>query len=190
LVYHTGKSLPLKVLTNSAYESLLEFYNQGNPHPANDYCTWARFCRVAELLENYTPAEDGPALEYAWSIHAAVHNQGRTRWTLLFDLKKLRFYFKTDINSNVRYVDLKSFDFSCDTPVIMLDANADYSGNVHQYFTGYYSAINYELIKKMAEAHGPITGTVSEWYIENSARYPETTSCNTTSGDLKEPEKK
>jgi penicillin V acylase-like amidase (Ntn superfamily) len=179
LVYHTGNSLPIKALTNSTYQSLLDFYAQKKPHPENDYCTWARFYRIADMLENYNRAANGSALEYAWKIHAAVHNPGRTRWTLLFDLKRLRFYITTSVNSNIRYLDIKACDFSCSTPVKMLDANALVTGDIQSYLIDYDAAMNSALIRKIAEAHGPITGTVPEWYIENSARYPETTVCET-----------
>jgi hypothetical protein len=78
-------------------------------------------------------------------------------------------------------MDFKSFDFSCDSQVKMLDVNSSGTGDVHKSFINFDPVVNLTLIKKMSELHGPITGPVSEWYIENSAKYPETTECISTS---------
>jgi hypothetical protein len=67
-----------------------------------------------------------------------------------------------------------------------LDANASVAGDIQSYLINYDLIINLALVRKIAAAHGPITGIVSEWYIENSARYPETTVCNTNTG-VKDP---
>jgi hypothetical protein len=82
LVYHTKEFLTLKVLTNSNYESLVEFFAQGKPHADNDYCTLARFYCAASLIQNYNPVKDGPALNYAWKIHSSVNNPEWTKWIL------------------------------------------------------------------------------------------------------------
>jgi choloylglycine hydrolase len=177
LVYHTKESLPVKVITNSTYESLIEFYAQKTPHPEDDYCTFARFYRAANMLENYNSSMNGHALKYGWDILSSVTSD-HTKWMLLFDVKNRIAYFKTDTNDNIRFAYLKSYNFSCASPVKILDVNANVSGDIHEYFIDYSFESNLELIKKMADICGPVTGIVPESFVQSSAAYPETTGCN------------
>jgi len=49
----------------------------------------------------------------------------------------LRVHFRTDRNPRVRYLDLAAIDFSCRTPVRLLDVHADLSGDVGDELTAY-----------------------------------------------------
>jgi penicillin V acylase-like amidase (Ntn superfamily) len=187
LIARTGEALPIAALTNSTYESSVAFYREGKPHAPDDYCTWARFFRAADLLAAADTAS-GTLLDHGWKIHAAVDHSSRTRWALLFDVRGRRAYFRTESRPEVRFADLMSFDLSCDAPVRMLAVSAALSGDVTRHFMDYDSALNHALIRRMAAAHGPITGATSESAIRAMARYPETTVCGASSSAEPGPE--
>jgi hypothetical protein len=69
----------------------------------------------------------------------------------------------------MRYIDLKSFDFICKTPVKLLDINATLSGEVTKKFTNYSYERNKDDIKIVLD--------FPEEILDIIARYPETTIC-------------
>jgi len=177
LVYHTRETLPVKALTNSTYSSSIAFYQSGRPPSSGDFSSLARFYRVASLMDLYS-ANLGPAVQYAWSILTSIKNGNWTKWSLLFDVRDRRFYFRTAANPNVRFVDMDQFDFSCTTPVKILDLNTSQSGDVSSYFIDYDYTLNVSILKNSAEKLAPYVGSTSEWAVERMARYPETTIYN------------
>jgi hypothetical protein len=129
------------------------------------------------MVKNYDPQSDGPVVEYAFDILKSVGPSDWTKWSLVFDIKNRRFYFRTNTNNNIRYVDFRSFNFACDTPVKIFDLNNQFSGNVQYHFIDYDSNINRASIINIFEKIGPYFGYVSDWVKETMAEYPETTTC-------------
>jgi penicillin V acylase-like amidase (Ntn superfamily) len=183
LVYHAYETMPVKVLANSTYENSLNYYNSGNPPSQSDFSSDARFFRAADMIENYDPNTDGPAVNYAFNVLQSVASPSRNKWRLVFDITNQRFYFLTDRNQNIRYVDLSYFDYSCDTPVKILDMNSSLSGNIQSYFTEYNYDTNHALIAFVAETLAPYIGEQPEWSIDSMANYPENTICNYSAVD-------
>lgn len=130
LVYHTGASLPVRALTNNTYhesvsaweESLLE---ESQP---DDNSLW-RFTTVANRLEAFEPSSSDEAVAYVFNTLAAVSRED-TVWSFVYDPVNLCVYFRTNHNPSIRYLDLPKLDFSCRTPVRLLDVHADLSGDV------------------------------------------------------------
>ena len=71
-----------------------------------------------------------------------------TQWSIAYDIKNLRIYFRTSENEKIRYVKMSSFDFSYKAPVKVLDVNADLSGDVSNKFVNYTYKSNRELVGK------------------------------------------
>jgi choloylglycine hydrolase len=177
LVYHAYENLPVQVLTNSTYEYLLENY-LGSVEPPSGDNSLARFCRAASMLEKYDPSTSGSPLNYAFDVIQSVSQGSFTRWRLVFDIKGRCFYFRTNSNDNLRYVDLRSCDFSCSAPVRILDINAPLSGDVYQYFIDYDRDLNYTILSEGARKLAPYLGDTPDWVIDRMANYPESTLCN------------
>ncbi len=177
LVYHAHETLPIKVLTNSNYASCIEYYNNNNLPPPSDFSSKARFYRAAEMIKNYDPQSNGPPIAYAFDILRSVGPSGWTKWSLVFDIKNLRFYFRTSTNDNIRYVDFRSFIFACNNPVKIFDLNNQFSGDVQCHFIDYDSNINRASIINIFKIIEPYFGSVSDWVKETMATYPETTTC-------------
>jgi hypothetical protein len=128
LIYHTGATIPVKALTNTGYAEALAFLNKGRRRSLD--ISLDRFVRAARMMSNYDPETSSSAIAYASDILAQVGSRKHTQWSIVYDLKGLRVYFRTQSNLKVRCLDVVALDFSCATPVQMLDVNADLSGNV------------------------------------------------------------
>jgi len=129
MIYHTGETLPVKVLTNTEYARALAFLDRGHRRHLLDI-SLDRFALAARMLGSYDPDTSSAPIAYAFDILARVGNRRRTQWSIVYDLQGLCVYFRTQSNERVRCLDLTALDFSCRTPFQMLDVNADLSGNV------------------------------------------------------------
>ena len=99
----------------------------------------------------------------------SIRSMAGTEWSIVYDIKNLRVYFRTFDNKKIRYIDMSSFDFSCKTPVKVLDIQEDFSEDVSSKFINYTNKINREFIRK--------TLRDSDEVKEYIAKYPDTTVC-------------
>jgi len=179
LIYYTNEMMFVKILTNSIYAESIAFLKEHTgwggdlPIPQGER-TLDRFVRAAEMVRNYDPETSESVIDYAFDILANVSQTEITitQWSKVYDIKNLRIYFCTFKNKKVLYIDLSSFDFSCTTPVKVLDVTANLSGDVSNDFSDYTYEINLELFKKNAE-YINFTGEV----LDIITHYPETTNC-------------
>jgi len=172
LVYHTKETMPVKVLTNSTYEKCIEYWKQ-DEIPTSDYAeSVKRFITAADMLKNYDPETSGSAIDYAFNILSNVTWYIPTQWSIVYDIQNLRINFHTLENEQIRHFDLSSFDFSCATPIKVLDINEDLSGDVSNDFVDY----TYEINRDHLEGVAIFFGIPSE-VLDALAHYPETTVC-------------
>jgi len=143
LVVHTGEDLEVSVLANWYYDDSLRLWRTYRRF--GDY-SWMdgslqRFCIAADRVSgfNATTVEDGIA--YAFDTLEAIAGERFTehasQWSIVFDTRALRVYFKTLANPNLRYVDLEEFFPWCEQPVRMLEIQAPLAGNVASWFSDY-----------------------------------------------------
>ena len=178
IVYHTKKTMPFKILTNTytyaqsvEYLSLHTGFGGKSPIPAGTDGLH-RFTRAANLLKNYDPGTSKSEIDYCFDILSNVR-QHNTLWNIVYDMKNFRIYFRTSENYKIRYFDVRSFDFSCDTPVKVLDINAELSGNVTKKFCNYTKQLNRSLVEELKHYYN----NVSEESIELISQAPERTTC-------------
>ena len=180
-VIHTQETLPVPVLTNSTYRNSLSFFKQAGAHAAGDLQVGIgsldRFARAAGLIQAFNPKKSGSLLDYASSILKSVAMGAYTKWSIIYDLRNERVYFKTLSKPELKFVDLRAIDFSCGTPVRALDLNLNAAGNVHTSFGNYTRPMNYELIKKALKQTNLHTNDSDE-LIRFRAAYPESTRCS------------
>lgn len=178
LVYHIGETMPVKTLTNSIYANSVAFLYEHSgwggdlPLPQNEG-SFDRFVRAADMVRNYDLETSGSAVEYAFDVLANVAQRSTTtptQWSIVYDIQNLRIYFRTLENEQIRYLNFSSFEFSCITPVKVLDANADLSGDVSSNFIDYTYEINRDQIEKGSP-------DISDEGLDFLAEYPETTVC-------------
>ena len=136
MVVHTASDLPVAALTNNTYADL--HANWERLRDSGNYSGLAssfhRFCLAADRVEGFQPANDAEAVDYAFDTLHEVRGErfsaSPTNWSLVFDTKNQRAYFKTGRNRQLRWVDLKNLDLRCSGPVKMMDIHQGGPGDV------------------------------------------------------------
>ncbi|MGD8562155.1 MAG: linear amide C-N hydrolase, partial [Desulfarculaceae bacterium] len=143
---YTGKDLPVKVLTNSTYQESLAAWDKDGPGLQVGYAASSlrRFSTAADMVRRFSPAKHPKPLGYAFDILEAVAKPERTQWRIVYDDQNLTITYFTQANPKMRSIDLRKLDFSCKTPVMVLDANAG-SGDLSARFAPY----SYEKNRKL-----------------------------------------
>jgi penicillin V acylase-like amidase (Ntn superfamily) len=143
MVAYTGENLPVIALTNSAYSNSIISFNESilGGGKVDNNSLW-RFTTVAGRLAEFEPAGSDITVAYAFDTLKAVSRED-TVWSFVFDPVNLRVHFRTNDNPNIRYADFSSLDFSCRTPVRMLNVHADVSGNFSNKFIDYTHAASF-----------------------------------------------
>src|SRR5215471_15393419 len=128
LVVHRGATLPVRALTNSTYAdsvAALERARQAGELPTS-VSSLDRFVRAATLAGT----GQGDPVARGFEVLARVAQPDFTRWSIVYDLGAGEVHFRTQGNQAIRRIVLASLDFSCATPVRMLDVTAGTAGDV------------------------------------------------------------
>ncbi|MCP4111328.1 MAG: linear amide C-N hydrolase [Desulfobacteraceae bacterium] len=186
-VCHTGKTMPYKALTNSTYAESVEFLKQGKlPEPDKAEST-ERFINAANKVKNYKPGDSKSPLDYSFDILKSTSWSTEekwkdtswttdTKWSIVYDVHNLRISFRTLKNQQIRSINLKSFDFSCTTPVRVLDITAELSGDVTKKFIDYTQQINRKLIGD-ALRKTPYLPRFPDDKLDSLSKYPDKNVC-------------
>lgn len=146
-VVHDGASLPVPALTNHPYEDSLRFReaNARDEKAIAGKGSLQRFSRAAARAEAFSQQGAPDPVRYAFDTLADVAQGKFTQWSIVYDLKAGRVYWRTRQNPAVRSVALADFDFSCGTPVKMLDVQEG-DGPVASRFADYSPEANLKLV--------------------------------------------
>ncbi len=148
MLYYSDKSLPAQVLTNEKYAECLR--NSKNNHiPANDpYVSNQRFQAGSNALSAKSGMDKGQTVDFAFEVLDKMSQHPCTQWNIVFDIMSLTVYYRTQSANHIKHFSLLDFDFSCESKMMELDVNLNYSGNVFPYFTEYSSERNLNLLRK------------------------------------------
>jgi hypothetical protein len=97
-------------------------------------------------------------------------------FSIVYDPAHNRIHYFNQSNTQIRSIDCSAFDYSCETPVKVLDINAGQAGDVTQIFTNYTYERNYDLIDRVYSETEFLKATPDSVRAA-VARYPETLSC-------------
>jgi choloylglycine hydrolase len=150
LIIFQDNKMPVQVLCNRAYEKELKLIPDNdsvyNQMLEKDYVKRdLRFMLASKMINEYNSSPTMPIVDYSFSILKKM-DMGNNKWSVVYDVKNLRMYFRTSIGKDVKYIDFASFDFSCSTPVKVLDIHSDGSGDVAEKFVNYSEDLNKQLI--------------------------------------------
>lgn len=135
LVYHTGEKLPVKALTNNAYQDLIEHLDK-NTLPANDaFHSVQRFKDVAKRISGFNESATPSTADYIIGTLTGVVKMVDAKWSIVFDIKNRLAYFQTKESPALKTFRLSPFDLSCNAQVRMLDINTKLTGDVTSEFT-------------------------------------------------------
>ena len=153
IVSHTGQRLPAAVLTNSTYFESVNFLERGVAGvKAKDgiqmiTSSLRRFKIAAERVKAFKSTDAKHAVKYAFETLDKVGGDG-TLWSIVFDTKDLKVYFRTKSHRPIRSLSLNDFDLWCQTSDMMMDIHEKLEGNVAKSMQVYSSDKNYKFLKK------------------------------------------
>jgi penicillin V acylase-like amidase (Ntn superfamily) len=137
--------MPVRALTNSTYADSIAAFARARSKGEVPTSTSSldRFVRAAMLAGqgNADPIARG------FEILALVAQPDFTRWSIVYDLSAREVHFRTEGNRAIRRVALAGLDFSCATPVKMLDVTGGGAGDVSAALVDYSEAANRALIE-------------------------------------------
>lgn len=180
---HFDEKLPVPALTNDTYQKSLEAWKK---HSANEQMpagvgSLERFVRAGKMIESFkAEKQKRPALspvDYGFEVLANVAQPGATQWSIIYDLTNMQVHFRTMQNQKIKTFRVNSFDFSCASPVKMLDINADLSGDVGAKFSDYQTAANLDLLKRSFSGT-PFLKNVPAAQISEMAKFPSELACD------------
>jgi penicillin V acylase-like amidase (Ntn superfamily) len=179
MVCHTGWTMPVKVLAGSTYDHSIAYFRRFRliniffpiPIPEDKTNSLLRFAVAADRVKKYRPQSSGPVVDYAFQILQDVEMNPTSHsalWSAVYDSANKQILFRSRNSNLIRSIDLSAFDYSCTTPVKVLDISADLSGDVTNSFVEYTKEIDLEMLNSW----GLMDAATN--YI---ASYPETTVC-------------
>jgi choloylglycine hydrolase len=180
MVAHRGEHLPYPVLTNDTYDKSEEYAERvgkktGTASPAS----LERFARAASYEKNAKTSDE--AVQHAFAMLDDVSQGDHTQWSIVYDLKALRAYFRTQSARDIRWIDMKGLTLECNTPVTTIDINAPLSGDVGKSLKPYTSAANMKLVRS-SFSRTPFLGDTPPDLRDELANYPDATTCGTQAG--------
>jgi len=153
-VFHTGDDLPVKALTNHGYQKAARAW-QSDRLSGNSL---ERFGIAADGVASFQPADAALAVACAFDTLDRASGQATggtpTQWSIVFDTENLRVHWRTSRNAQIRYLDFAKLDFSCNTPVEMLDVHAPLSGDISDKLDRYTFEANLQHTLNFVEKWG------------------------------------
>lgn len=173
LVAHTGKDLPMAALANSTYAESLAFARKRGDDVPEGIGSLNRFARAARRVRAFDGSDP---VAYAFETLDQVAQPDYTQWSIVYEVDRGRVHFRTLDRRKIRTLDLKDVDFSCATPVRVLDLSADVQGDVAKRLVPYTRELNRDLVTASFRKT-PFLARVPEAELERVTRYPESGVC-------------
>ena len=104
------------------------------------------------MLKVYKPETCGSVKDYSFKILDKVALSGS--WSIVYDIKNRKIYFKTESNQTIREVDFKTFTFGCETESMIYDLGLQNEGNVSGKFIKYDAILNKQKMKEAMKLTG------------------------------------
>jgi len=144
-VVHRGATMPVKALANSTYASSVAAFEDARRagRLPTSRSSLDRFVRASMLAGS----EGGDPIARGFEVLASVAQPNFTRWSVVYDLGAREIHWRTDGNPSIRRVALAGLDFSCRTPVRMLDVTGTGAGDMTDAFVDYSVTANRALIE-------------------------------------------
>jgi penicillin V acylase-like amidase (Ntn superfamily) len=179
LVVHTGKDLTVSALANDTYARETKVFGGSKPLPATSGSV-DRFTRAAERSKEFEKRQKSgqQAVDYAFETLASVAQKPGTQWSIVYDQKRGRVYFRTTKSPAIKSIDTKGFDYSCGSSVKVLDIDWQQSGNVTEKFSDYTRAVNRDLLERSFTKTRFLSGVLAP-ARDMLAAYPESFGCST-----------
>ena len=182
MVYHKQNSLPTPVLTNHKYdESVDELKNYigfgGTREIPQKYESLNNFIKVSSMIQEYN--KEIPIIDYSFDILSSVSTYD-TQWSIVYDVSNSRIYYKTKKYDKLKWIDLKHFDFHCNSKTLYLNVNTQQIKSLNEKFKPYNINANKQLVNNIYKDYSTndyLDDEFDEHYFNRIANYPETVIC-------------
>ena len=188
-VVYTEKSMPIPVMCNSLYSEELKLLKQydgfgGQKNVDLKNKEIPRFVHAAYLIKNFSQSSES-ATAYGFKTLESM-NRGATQWSYVIDIANQTAYFRTSVGKKIKYFAYAQMDFSCKSPVKIIDINSQLQDDVLHRFLDYSPSINRQFVKKAVQSidqDGSFSkriksaGNTINNLIETMASYPDKTVC-------------
>ena len=154
MIVHTGRDLPAKVLSNNTYEgSVAEWKKTLKQKKRGESLSLQassvrRFIRAANRVSAFVSTTSREAVDTAFDILEEISGQNThgspTRWRIVFDTKNFCIYFKTIVHAVMREIRFQKVDFSCESPVRMVNINERLAGDITDQLEEYSSMRHFD----------------------------------------------
>lgn len=145
---YTGDKMPVRVLTNSTYEQSLDYL--GEPDSSEYDFSLVRFKTASEKVRQYYKKRPKAIIDYSFGILESVcfdpQSKFSTKWSIVYDIKNMKIYFKTLTHPAIKTIEINKLDFTCGRPSPVLDMAIEEAGDVTDNFIDYTTAMNRDLI--------------------------------------------
>lgn len=187
-VAHTGEKLPFAALTNDIYEKSAAYAKKMPSKETQTESSLDRFARASlgtKVFEyNINLRKEDEIIKYAFDILANVAQKKSTQWSIVYDQKRAKIYFRTMQSAAIKSIDTKSFDYSCGSAVKIFDVNSKESGDISAKFADYTRKANRDLIE--AAFNGtPFLKSVPVSSRDEMAEFPESFTCEGVQANVK-----
>ena len=125
LVAHAGEKLTFSALANDTYEKSLNYTKTNAIEKARSQSSFDRFTRASQKSAEFGKQSETEkeAVSYAFEVLADVTQTGYTQWSIVYDQKRGKIYFRSQQSPTIKSIDAKSFDYTCSSPVKIFDVN-------------------------------------------------------------------
>lgn len=146
---HTGDNLPYATLTNDTYTRSLEYAGRKSG-AATTESSLDRFSRAAAKSRQFDMRHrtEKDAVDYAFNILDNVMQKKSTQWSIVYDQRRGRVYWRTKKRSDLKSIDTAALDYSCGTPVKVIDVDNKESGDVTRRLVPFTRQSNRDLIER------------------------------------------
>jgi penicillin V acylase-like amidase (Ntn superfamily) len=179
LVPHTGDKLPVATLTNDTYARSIDFASKKDAGATRSMSSLDRFARASAKTKEFAekPLGEKEAVDYAFGILTNAAQGKYTQWSIVYDQKRAKVYFRTQKHQQIRSFNARSFDYGCTSPVLTFDMNTSDAGDVTHLFTRYARSTNRGLIE-MAFNGTDFLKSVPADVRDSYADFPDRFTCN------------
>jgi len=182
LVVHKGKDLPFPVLTNNPYDESVKAATDAKVLTGNTNFSFRdnslqRFTKACYMVQQFNQnSSSKPVVEYAFDILDNVAQQDFTKWSIVYDIKNKKVYFKTADYRDIKSFSFDSFDFDCAATSKLVNMNQSLKGNIDNQFIPFNNDIN-RWITEQAIEESKSQISVSDKEKETILSYPAGIKC-------------
>ncbi len=165
--------LVVPILTNNTYEESIAYLKKhsgfgGNRPIPQGNLSLARFARAASLAQ-----QPSVGWESGFDVLDSVRSVA-SQWQIVYGLSSKEVRVKTKKSQAIKTINSAQFDYSCLSPVKVLDVNSAAAGDVTARFEDFSDAENLKMIQKGFNGIGVALPQDADKML---AAYPSTTRC-------------